>query len=103
VSVTLFLLHCLSTDAGAHAAVVATLQTQHATAVSLAARVAAAEQELEKVRALYVQLWRARTGSVRDPFDGGEVGAGAAPGLGASVLGGSALGGSVLGVSMLGR
>ena len=29
------------------------------------------DAELQKIKAVYTQLWRARTGSVRDPFDGG--------------------------------
>ncbi|KAJ3778075.1 hypothetical protein FB446DRAFT_679900 [Lentinula raphanica] len=47
-----------------------TLQAQHATFLSLASKTAALDAELQKIKALYTQLWRARTGSVRDPFSG---------------------------------
>lgn len=50
-------------------AVGATLQTQHNSALALANRVGAAHAALDRVRALYTQLWRARTGSSRDPFE----------------------------------
>ncbi|KIJ16071.1 hypothetical protein PAXINDRAFT_168682 [Paxillus involutus ATCC 200175] len=46
-----------------------TLQTQHAIFISLAAKTAAVDGELQKVKALYTQLWRAKTGSMRDPFN----------------------------------
>ncbi|KAF8838064.1 hypothetical protein BDN67DRAFT_1070997 [Paxillus ammoniavirescens] len=46
-----------------------TLQTQHAIFISLAAKTAAVDAELQKVKALYTQLWRAKTGSMRDPFN----------------------------------
>lgn len=61
-------------------AISSTLQTQHAIFVSLAARTAAVDAEVQKVKALYTQLWRAKTGSMRDPFNeldrgsGGEFG-----------------------------
>ncbi|KAK7032327.1 Nucleoporin nup49/NSP49 (Nuclear pore protein nup49/NSP49) [Paramarasmius palmivorus] len=51
--------------------ITSTLQAQHATFLALASRTAALDAELQKIKALYTQLWRARTGSVRDPFDGG--------------------------------
>ncbi|KIK10221.1 hypothetical protein K443DRAFT_670846 [Laccaria amethystina LaAM-08-1] len=50
--------------------IVATLQAQHATFLALASKTAAIDAELQKVKALYTQLWRAKTGSVRDPFAG---------------------------------
>lgn len=61
-------------------AISSTLQTQHAIFVSLAARTAAVDAEVQKVKTLYTQLWRAKTGSMRDPFNeldrgsGGEFG-----------------------------
>jgi nucleoporin p58/p45 len=61
-------------------AISSTLQTQHAIFVSLAARTAAVDGEVQKVKELYTQLWRAKTGSMRDPFNdldrgsGGEFG-----------------------------
>jgi nucleoporin p58/p45 len=51
------------------AAIGATLQSQHATFVALASKTAAVDAELQKVKALYTQLWRAKTGSMRDPFE----------------------------------
>lgn len=53
-----------------------TLQTQHAIFVSLAAKTAAVDAELQKVKALYTQLWRAKTGSMRDPFNDLDRGGG---------------------------
>jgi nucleoporin p58/p45 len=53
-----------------------TLQTQHAIFVSLAAKTAAVDAELQKVKALYTQLWRAKTGSMRDPFNDLDRGSG---------------------------
>jgi nucleoporin p58/p45 len=53
-----------------HSSVISsTLQTQHAIFVSLAAKTAAVDAELQKVKMLYTQLWRAKTGSVRNPFN----------------------------------
>lgn len=45
------------------------MQAQHATFLALASRTAALDAELQNIKALYTQLWRTRTGSVRDPFD----------------------------------
>ncbi|KAF8071813.1 hypothetical protein FPV67DRAFT_1651102 [Lyophyllum atratum] len=47
----------------------ATLQAQHETFLSLANKTAALDAELQKIKTLYTQLWRAKTGSVRDPFN----------------------------------
>lgn len=47
-----------------------TVQAQHATFLALASKTAALDTELQKIKALYTHLWRTRTGSVRDPFDG---------------------------------
>ncbi|KAJ3996854.1 hypothetical protein F5050DRAFT_1516228 [Lentinula boryana] len=64
-----------------------TLQAQHATFVSLASKTATLDAELQKIKTLYTQLWRARTGSVRDPFDTVGVNeSGAKPDLGLSGL-----------------
>ncbi|KAF9223899.1 hypothetical protein BS17DRAFT_781372 [Gyrodon lividus] len=53
-----------------------TLQTQHAIFVSLAAKTAAVDAELQKVKTLYTQLWRTKTGSMRDPFNDLDRGSG---------------------------
>ncbi|KAI0359738.1 hypothetical protein OH77DRAFT_1419043 [Trametes cingulata] len=50
-------------------AIVSTLEAQHATFMALAAKAAAVDAELQKLRTLYTQLWRAKTGSMRDPFN----------------------------------
>ncbi|KAJ8494404.1 hypothetical protein ONZ45_g13240 [Pleurotus djamor] len=58
-------------------AIAATLQAQHATFIALASKTAALETELHKIKSLYTQLWRSKTGSMRDPFDidkGGDLG-----------------------------
>lgn len=46
-----------------------TLEAQHATFIALASKTAALDTELQKLRVLYTQLWRAKTGSMRDPFN----------------------------------
>lgn len=51
------------------AAISSTLEAQHATFVALASKTAALNAELQKIKALYTQLWRAKTGSMRDPFN----------------------------------
>ncbi|KAJ7679060.1 nucleoporin FG repeat region-domain-containing protein [Mycena polygramma] len=50
----------------------ATLQAQHATFLALAAKTAAVDAQLARIRQIYTQLWRAKTGSHRDPFEGRE-------------------------------
>ncbi|KAI0787532.1 hypothetical protein C8Q74DRAFT_1366392 [Fomes fomentarius] len=50
-------------------AIVSTLEAQHATFMALAAKAAALDAELQKLRTLYTQLWRQKTGSMRDPFN----------------------------------
>ncbi|KAI0707238.1 hypothetical protein C8Q76DRAFT_800580 [Earliella scabrosa] len=50
-------------------ALVSTLEAQHATFMALATKAAALDAELQKLRTLYTQLWRAKTGSMRDPFN----------------------------------
>ncbi|KAJ7261728.1 nucleoporin FG repeat region-domain-containing protein [Mycena haematopus] len=47
----------------------ATLQAQHATFLALAAKTAAVDAQLAKIKQIYTQLWRAKTGSRRDPFE----------------------------------
>lgn len=37
--------------------------------MALAAKAAAIDAELQKLRTLYTQLWRQKTGSMRDPFN----------------------------------
>ncbi|KAL5526473.1 NUP49 [Sanghuangporus sanghuang] len=63
--------------------VTSTLQAQHASFVALAAKTAALDGELQKLKHTYRTLWRARTSSARDPFNeldrstivgGGELG-----------------------------
>ncbi|KAF8150710.1 hypothetical protein B0H34DRAFT_729934 [Crassisporium funariophilum] len=51
----------------------ATLQAQHSTFLALASKTAAVDAELQKIKVLYTQLWRAKTGSVRDPFNDGVL------------------------------
>lgn len=55
-------------------AISATLETQHATFMALASKTADLHAELQKIKAIYTQLWRAKTGSMRDPFDGSGPG-----------------------------
>jgi len=74
----LSLLTCMSVG------ISATLQAQHTTFIALASKTATLDAELQKIKTLYTQLWRAKTGSVRDPFneldrmleDGGDYGLG---------------------------
>ncbi|KAI0067291.1 hypothetical protein BV25DRAFT_1819618 [Artomyces pyxidatus] len=57
-----------------------TLEAQHASFIALANKTAALDADLQKLKVLYTQLWRAKTGSMRDPFNeldrgtGGEFG-----------------------------
>ena len=57
-------------------AITSTLEAQHTTFIALAARTAAVNAELQKIKALYTQLWRAKTGSMRDPFNDLDRGTG---------------------------
>ncbi|KAH9831611.1 uncharacterized protein C8Q71DRAFT_781639 [Rhodofomes roseus] len=50
-------------------AISTTLGAQHATFVALASKTAALNAELQKIKMLYTQLWRQKTGSMRDPFN----------------------------------
>jgi len=50
-------------------AITSTLQVQYATFVALANKTAVVDAELQKIKTLYTQLWRTRTGSMRDPFN----------------------------------
>lgn len=58
----------LSTD-HARLGIAATLQAQNGTFLALASQTAALETELQKIKLVYTQLWRTKTGSARDPFD----------------------------------
>lgn len=51
------------------AAITSTLQAQYETFVGLANKTAVIDAELQKLKIFYTQLWRARTGSMRDPFN----------------------------------
>ncbi len=53
----------------AYAAIVSTLEAQHATFMALATKAAALDAELQKIKKLYIQLWREKVGSMRDPFN----------------------------------
>ena len=44
--------------------------------MALASKTAAVDAELQKIKLLYTQLWRAKTGSMRDPFNELDRGAG---------------------------
>jgi nucleoporin p58/p45 len=57
------------------------LGAQHETFVYLANKTAVVDMELQKIKALYTQLWRAKTGSMRDPFNELDRGNGADFGL----------------------
>ena len=46
-----------------------TLQAQHSSFLALASKTAVLDAELQKIKGLYTQLWRQKTGSVRDPFN----------------------------------
>ena len=50
-------------------AIASSLEAQHATFIALANKTAVIDAELQKIKALYTQLWRAKTGSMRDPFN----------------------------------
>ena len=58
----------LSTD-HVRLGIAATLQAQNGTFLALASQTAALETELQKIKPVYTQLWRTKTGSARDPFD----------------------------------
>ncbi|KAH7913534.1 hypothetical protein BJ138DRAFT_1134028 [Hygrophoropsis aurantiaca] len=62
-------------------AISATLQSQHAIFLSLASKTATLDAEMQKVKTLYTQLWRAKTGSMRDPFSDLDRGSGGDFGL----------------------
>ncbi|TFY77720.1 hypothetical protein EWM64_g6293 [Hericium alpestre] len=61
-------------------AITTTLEAQHASFIALANKTAALDSEVQKLKSLYTQLWRQKTGSMRDPFyeldrgSGGEFG-----------------------------
>ena len=62
-------------------AISTTLGAQHASFIALANKTAALDASLQKVKAIYTQLWRAKTGSMRDPFNQLDRGAGGEFGL----------------------
>ncbi|PFH53148.1 hypothetical protein AMATHDRAFT_55609 [Amanita thiersii Skay4041] len=49
--------------------IAATLQAQHQIFLALASKTATLDSEVQKLKALYTQLWRQKTGSMRDPFN----------------------------------
>ncbi|CAL1717091.1 unnamed protein product [Somion occarium] len=57
-----------------------TLEAQYKTFIALASKTAVLDAELQKIKSVYTQMWRAKTGSMRDPFNeldrrtGGEFG-----------------------------
>ncbi len=61
-------------------AISATLEAQNTSFVALANKIATLDTDFQRLKALYTQLWRAKTGSMRDPFSqldrgsGGEFG-----------------------------
>ncbi|ETW83407.1 hypothetical protein HETIRDRAFT_157916 [Heterobasidion irregulare TC 32-1] len=62
-------------------AISTTLEAQHASFIALANKTAALDASLQKVKAIYTQLWRTKTGSMRDPFNELDRGAGGEFGL----------------------
>ena len=52
-------------------AVTSTLQNQHRTFIRLANKTAELDAELEGMKNAYREIYRAKTGSKRDPFEGG--------------------------------
>ncbi|KAI0319523.1 hypothetical protein OF83DRAFT_1109880 [Amylostereum chailletii] len=56
--------------------IVTTLEAQNASFIALANKVAAIDTDLQRLKAVYTQLWRSRTGSMRDPFNELDRGAG---------------------------
>ncbi|KAJ3491770.1 hypothetical protein NLI96_g471 [Meripilus lineatus] len=56
--------------------ITSTLGAQHSSFVALANKTAALDAELQKIKTLYTQLWRAKTGSMRDPFNELDRGSG---------------------------
>ena len=56
------------------AAIVTTLEAQHATFMALATKAVALHAELQKIKNLYTQLWREKVVSMRDPFNDNDRG-----------------------------
>ena len=54
--------------AGQQAAITHTISAQHQTFMNLASHVAMLHTEIEKLKAAYTGLWRARMGAAFDPF-----------------------------------
>jgi len=57
-------------------AISTTLEAQNTSFVALANKIAALDTDLQRLKALYTQLWRAKTGSMRDPFSQLDRGSG---------------------------
>lgn len=53
------------------AAIASTLQNQHKTFVRLANKTAELDAEIEDLKIAYREIYRGKTGSKRDPFEGG--------------------------------
>jgi nucleoporin p58/p45 len=53
---------------GLTSAITTTLQSQHASFIALAARVAEVEASMDEVKQQFSTLYKARTGSALDPF-----------------------------------
>ncbi|EIM91368.1 uncharacterized protein STEHIDRAFT_91464 [Stereum hirsutum FP-91666 SS1] len=58
-----------------------TLQAQHDSFMALANRVASINADVQRIKAIYTQLWRQKTGSMRDPFNELDRGSGGDFGL----------------------
>lgn len=58
------------------AVIVATVEAQNESFLALANKVAAIDADLQRLKAIYAQLWRQKTGSMRDPFNDLDRGAG---------------------------
>ena len=57
------------------------MEAQHSSFIALANKTAALDADMHKLKALYTQLWRAKTGSMRDPFNELDRGSGREFGL----------------------
>jgi nucleoporin p58/p45 len=60
----------------AQIAITTTLEAQNASFAALANKIATLDADLQRLKALYTQLWRAKTGSMRDPFNQLDRGSG---------------------------
>ena len=55
-------------DTGSALAILPTLKAQHTATLQLASRLASLEGNITELKDEYRDLWRDKTGSVRDPF-----------------------------------